>query len=146
LKAQGSLSMIHPKRALVVKGIIERAAKRHGVRVERLVNVGNHLHLLISTHSKRAVQARVAFQAFLKEIAGLIARAMSGAKKGSPQGKFWDDLAWSRIVRWGKDLARLKRYFAKNEHDAALVLAGEGWPEWLIHQAMISSVSVRREK
>lgn len=141
--ARGEQSMIHPKRARAIKAIIQRAGKRHGVTVERLVNVGNHLHLLIYTHSKRVYPARLALRAFLREVGGLVARAVTGAKKGCPaqQGKFWDYLVWSRIVRWGRDLFRVGKYLNKNELDATQVLFEEGWPEWLMTEAMIEAPS-----
>jgi len=37
------------------------------------------------------------------------------ARKGNPQGKFWDSLAFTRIVQWGRDFKRLTHYFLKNE-------------------------------
>jgi hypothetical protein len=38
---------------------------------------------------------------------------MTGAKKGR-KGKFWTELAWSRVVNWGRDLLALGDYLSKN--------------------------------
>ncbi len=113
--AVGKRSMLHPTRSRLIRMIVFRAAKRHGIELREFVCVGNHLHFLIQTKSRRIVPARLALRRFLREVTGLIARLMTGAKKGQPALKrFWDDLAWSRIVEWGKDLAGIKRYFQKN--------------------------------
>ena len=46
-------------------------------------------------------------------------RVMTGAKKGVPAvRKFWDHLAWSRVVAWGRDLCGVHEYFEKNRADA----------------------------
>lgn len=75
-----------------VRRIIEASAARGNVKVHKFANVGNHLHLLISAKS------RARFQRFLREVAGLVARVVTGARKGKPFGKFWDLLAHSRVV------------------------------------------------
>ncbi len=123
-------SMLHPTRARVIKDIVCRAARRRGIVIRKYVCVGNHLHLLIQTKARRMVQARPALRAFLREVSGLVARVMTGAQKGRPaKQRFWDYLAWSRIVEWGRDLVGLKHYFTKNEYDALLVLERENWPD-----------------
>ncbi len=88
--------------------------------LREFVCVGNHFHFLIQTKSRRIFPAR-------------LARVMTGAKKGQPALKrFWDDLAWSRIVEWGRDLAGIKRYFQKNIQEFLYVLFQNNWPtlEW----------------
>jgi len=47
---------------------------------------------------------------------------ITSARKGHPQGKFWDSLAFTRIVNWGKDFERITYYFFKNE------IEGFGYP------------------
>lgn len=88
---------------------VHSAADRYRVRVHRFENVGNHLHLLISTPSREA------FQNFLRTMSGAIAMFVTGAKKGQGLKKrFWDLLAWSRVVNWGRDFQVVKTYFFKN--------------------------------
>ena len=135
-------SMLNPKHVKIIKGIVYGAAARHGVVIQRYVCVGNHLHLLLQTKSRRMHTARPALRAFLRQTAGLIARVMTGAKKGAPaikmgaptthtkgtgSRKFWDHLAWSRIVTWGNDLCGIFKYFEKNRADSYDILACWGW-------------------
>ena len=104
--------MLHPKNQDHVDQHTRQIAARHGVKIYRYSNVGNHLHLLVKTPT------RIAFQRFLRELAGVIATLVTGAIKGSP-GTFWDGLAYSRIVTWGRDLKNLEQYFIKNIFEAA---------------------------
>ncbi len=104
--------MLHPKNRDHVDRRTRQIAARHGVNIYRYSNVGNHLHLLVKTPT------RTAFQRFLRELAGVIATLVTGAIKGSPK-KFWDGLAYTRIVTWGRDLRNLEQYFIKNIFEAA---------------------------
>jgi hypothetical protein len=76
--------MLHPKRAKHIKQIVFRAGRRHFVEVKNFVNVGNHLHLHIQTKSRKTFIARKNLAAFLREVGGLTARLVTGAKKGQP--------------------------------------------------------------
>ncbi len=91
---------------------IRRLARANGVRVYKFANVGNHLHLLIRFRN------RMGFQKFLRTLSGLVARRVTGAKKGNPVGKFWENLAFSRIVRFGKDFVGVCEYIELNEMEA----------------------------
>lgn len=94
---------------LAVKRIIERAATHANVKIHEFANVGNHLHLLISFKKRESAQR------FMREVAGLIARAVTGARKGKPFGKFWDLLAHSRVVTGLRDLKYVLDYVFKNQ-------------------------------
>ncbi len=118
--------MLHPDRVKHVETLTRRVARKRGIRIYRFVNVGNHLHLVLRTPD------RDAFRTFLRELAGSIAMLMTGARKGHPlQERFWDKLAWSRIVSWGRDFQGLKRYFIKNIFESTGLLSREqklaGW-------------------
>jgi hypothetical protein len=82
--AHGESSMLHPKRAKHIKQIVYRAGRRHFVEIKNFVNVGNHLHLHIQTKSRKTFIARKSLAAFLREVGGLTARLVTGAKKGQP--------------------------------------------------------------
>jgi len=43
---------------------------------------------------------------FSANIAGQVACAVTGARRGAPSGRFWDYTAWSRVVAWGRDYAK----------------------------------------
>ncbi|MEK7357698.1 MAG: transposase [Bdellovibrionota bacterium] len=89
-KAKGRFSFRNHQ--VTVKRIIETSAGRSNIKIHKVANVGNHLHLLISFKTRKS------FQRFMREISGIIARKVTGARKGKPFGKFWDLLAHSRVV------------------------------------------------
>jgi REP element-mobilizing transposase RayT len=97
---------------------VEKLSKRWGVRVYRYANVGNHIHLLIK------VPSRTVWQRFLRELAGGIAIIVTGAKKGAALARnntgrgFWDGLAFTRIVSFGRDFDGVARYVIKNLFEA----------------------------
>jgi REP element-mobilizing transposase RayT len=111
-RARGAWSLRRPETAARIRASMRSLARRHGVRVYEIANVGNHLHLLIRARE------RPAFQAFLRAFAGVAARLVTGARRGRPVGKFWDHLAFSRLVRWGRDFADVRVYVIRNEMEA----------------------------
>jgi REP element-mobilizing transposase RayT len=117
--ARGERSLLHPKHCDHVHDFTKRVAHRWGVRIYRYANVGNHIHLLIK------VPSRAAWQRFLRELAGGIALIVTGAKKGDSLAKndgkrgFWDHLAFTRIVNFGRDFAGVGRYLIKNVFEGA---------------------------
>lgn len=116
--AKGHLSLLHPRHCEHVERYARQIAARNGVRLYRFTNVGNHLHLLVKTPTRKA------FQKFLREVAGAIAMIVTGARKGAGLRRnetgrgFWDQLAYTRIVRWGRDFRNLELYFIKNLFEA----------------------------
>src|SRR5579885_1177964 len=99
----GARSLLRPELKWRVWEHLDRIARKRNVRVYRYANVGNHLHLLVQARSRRD------FQAFLRELAGAIAVSATGAAKGRP-AKFWDGLAWSMVVEWGRQFRNVARY------------------------------------
>lgn len=91
-------------------------AERTGVRVYDFANVGSHIHLLVRARQRRD------FQAFLRSFAGIVARSVTGARRGRPLrgGPFWSALAWSRVVAWGRDYAGVRHYIFRNRIEADL--------------------------
>jgi hypothetical protein len=59
-----------------------KQGRRHGVKVYRVANAGNHLHLLVRFTKRRGLQN------FLRGSCGLIARKVLGAERG--RAKKWD--------------------------------------------------------
>lgn len=111
--------MLHPKHCDPIHHLTQRLAQRWGIRIYRYANVGNHIHLLIR------VPSRVRLQRFLKELAGGIPILITGARKGSGLSKnknqrgFWDHLAFTRIVHFGRDFKKMCRYLIKNLFESA---------------------------
>ena len=87
-------------------------ARRYDIRVYEFANAKNHLHLLVRA------RRRDCFQAFLRAFAGMVARLVTGARRGHPVGRFWDELAYSRVVQWGREFFEVRRYVIKNEDEA----------------------------
>jgi len=113
--ARGKWSLLHPTHARAIEAYLTHTAAKWGVRLLERANVGNHLHLLIRVRSRRD------FQGFLRELAGGIAMRVTGARKSVElaDGRFWDELAYTRVVEWGRDLARTTRYIVTNLFEAA---------------------------
>ena len=84
-KARGELNLLQPRHSLQVTRILNKQARKHSVKLCHFVNVGNHLHIKIRAYSRET------FRAFLKSITAMIARAVTGARKGLAFGKFWDN-------------------------------------------------------
>jgi hypothetical protein len=91
----------------------DRIACESQVKLYRIVNVGNHLHLVVKARS------RGDFQRFLRILTGKIAMLVTGAKKGQPLAqRFWDLLAHTKLIEWGRQFAKLSRYMEKNFGEA----------------------------
>jgi REP element-mobilizing transposase RayT len=109
IRARGDWSMLKRGNRARVHQLVDETASKYGVRVHRFSNVGNHLHLLVSTKTRRG------FQSFLRVLTGAIAFAITGARKGNPVGRFWDKLAFSRVLSWEREFRAIETYFIKND-------------------------------
>ena len=110
-RARGPWSLRKHER--VVRDALRAMAHRFGVRVYEFANVGSHLHLLVRA------RRRDAFQGFLRSFAGLVARRVTGARRGRPSGRFFNGLAWSRVVGWGRDYLGVRHYVFRNDIEGA---------------------------
>ena len=97
----------------MVEAILRQKAKKFGVRIAELANVGNHLHL------KVRITSRLAFRSFLKAVTNLIARKITGARKGKPFGKFWQGQAFTRILTSKFEELNLYGYIKANQIEAS---------------------------
>ncbi len=135
-RARGNWSFLHRRNRSRIESLIYTQAANQGIRIDRLANVGNHLHLIV------LFRDALAFRRFLKAIGGLIVRAVTGARKGraitmdrdirrhtshstkskkpatSMKRKFWDGLAYTRLVTWGRELNAVRAYLGKNQIEA----------------------------
>jgi REP element-mobilizing transposase RayT len=96
-----------------IRKALRDMARRFGVRVYEFANVGSHLHMLVRA------RRREAFQNFLRSFAGIVARRVTGARRGRPAGAFFSGLAWSRVVSWGRDCLGVRHYIFRNEIEAS---------------------------
>src|SRR6266478_5398921 len=106
-RARGPWSLRKHERA--VRDALRAMAGRFGIRIYDFANVGTHLHLLVRA------RRREAFQGFLRSFAGLVARRVTGARRGQRVGRFFSGLAWSRVVSWGRDYVGVRHYIFRNE-------------------------------
>ena len=105
-RARGAWSL--RKHDQMVKRALRALAHRFEIRVYSFANVGSHLHLLVRA------RRREAFQGFLRSFAGIVARRVTGARRGRPCGRFFNALAWSRVVGWGRDYLGVRHYVFRN--------------------------------
>jgi REP element-mobilizing transposase RayT len=105
-KAKGKMSFYAHK--LTVRKLLDMKAKKFFVQIQDFVNMGNHLHLKVKFKDPKR------FQQFLKSFSSLLAREITGAKKGNPFGKFWDGLVFTRILMSRFEELGLKGYFTGN--------------------------------
>ncbi|MBC7396296.1 MAG: transposase [Bdellovibrionales bacterium] len=118
-RAKGTWSLLHRKNKAIVTSMIYVYADRFKVTVYRAANLGNHIHLLVKATDRKNLAD------FLRVLAGRIAVVVTGAQKGgymngkfhAPKkiGRFWDYLYWSRLVNWGADFYRVRKYVLTNE-------------------------------
>lgn len=112
-KARGKLSFLTPTNKILIQRILKEKAKKFGVSLADQANVGNHLHL------KVRITSRESFQKFLKSITTLIARKITGARKGKPFGRFWQGLAFTRVLTSRTEELNLMGYIMANRIEAA---------------------------
>ena len=111
-KAKGHLSLLKRENDIAIRDILRKKAHKFGVSISDFANVGNHLHIRIK------VQSRESFQNFLKAVTCLIARRITGARRGKPFGKFWQGLAFTGIITSRPEELRLRGYFEANRQEA----------------------------
>lgn len=114
--ARGKYSLLLPKNARLIHSLLKHYGKKFEVRTYSFAFVGNHVHLLLRTKSKQG------FQNFLRIVSGQAAQRITGARPGQPLTKqFWDLLAYSRIVPWGRAYETAKKYVLRNVLEAATI-------------------------
>jgi len=118
-KAKGAWSFLTPKNHAIIQQVLKEKSKKWGVKIAEVVNVGNHLHI------KLKFKYRKGFQNFLRAVTSLIARKITNSKKGNKlkasknkQNKFWQGLAFTRVLKTSLEVLQLKGYFEANRVQA----------------------------
>lgn len=111
-KAKGSWSFLTPKNQILIRQILKEKAQKWGVQIAEIVNVGNHLHV------KLKFKYREGFQNFLRSVTSLIARRITTARRGVKTGKFWQGLAFTRVLKTRLEEVQLRGYFDANRMQA----------------------------
>lgn len=107
-RATGEWSFLHRRNKGALQGLVTDLSRRYKLKIYKYENVGNHLHLLAKFPSRRELKA------FLRVFAQRVMFQVTGARKGNPQGRFFEAIAYSRVVSWGREFQALKVYLWKN--------------------------------
>ena len=111
-KARGILSLRNPRNFSMVNHWIKTFAKRFDVKIYRYSINSNHVHIALRA------KTRESFQNYLRATAGVIGLKILNAAKIKAKGRFWDLLAFSRIVEWGRGYEILLKYVLQNQLEA----------------------------
>lgn len=129
-KAKGCWSFLSERHRGRIHGHLLSTIRRYDGRLYGYENVGNHLHLSVKFSRRRDLQT------FLRVFAQGVMFMVTGARKGNPRGPFFDAIAYSRVVCWGREFKTLKAYFWKNALEAL------GWGADAIRAARKSAKEV----
>ncbi len=89
--------------------ILSQQGQKFGLTIYKTANSGNHLHVVIRGKKRTGIQK------FFISTTALIARLVTGAKKGKKFGKFWDHPLYSRVVSsWKREFQDVKDYLVQN--------------------------------
>lgn len=111
-RATGKLSFYTHKR--LVQNLLKDRSKKFYIEILDFVNMGNHLHLKVRFKDKKR------FQNFLRTFSAILARKITGAHRSNAFGKFWDGLAFTRILTSKLEELGLKGYFEGNHRQREL--------------------------
>ena len=107
--AKGAWDLLRTENARLLHRLLKKYSARFDVRVYQFANVSNHCHFLVKAKTQGG------FRNFLRTFAGQLAQQITGAKPGRPLAKpFWEFIAFTRIVEWGRAFAHAKNYLYKN--------------------------------
>lgn len=111
-KATGALSFYAHKK--LVNSLLKEKSKKFFIEILDWVNMGNHLHLKVRFKDRKRMGQ------FLKSFTGTLARKITGARKGNRFGRFWDGLAFTRVLLSKFEELGLKGYFEANHRQREL--------------------------
>ena len=107
--ARGSKSLLRYDG--VVRAVIGKLAQKHGVRIYRIVNAGNHLHVTLK------LSKQFLWKGFISGVTGGIARAVQYKRDSAKKG-FWNSRPFTRLIAWGRDYNVVKDYHTLNQLEA----------------------------
>lgn len=100
-----------PKTFKLVNAAVGEISKRHGVKIYKYANLGNHLHILVKIPSVRR------WSAYIRELTGRIAQLVK--EQVPSEDTFWLHRPFTRIVRgWRKAYRTAKEYVELNQLEA----------------------------
>ena len=111
-------SFRHPKNFAFVQRLLNRYAKKFGIKVEQISYQHNHIHLLAK--SSRRANFHNFFRVFSGQIAQNLKVTDTPKSKESIRGRairLWESRPFTRIVIGFKNLAVTKNYIQLNEKE-----------------------------
>jgi hypothetical protein len=100
-RACGAWSFLQRRNKAVLRNLFEREAKERGLKVLQFRNFGQHLQILARFPD------RASLRAFLRVFTQKVMFLITGARKGCPKGRFFDAIAYSRVLDDARDLRLL---------------------------------------
>ena len=89
------------KNTLQVRSLIRETQDRFGIKIRALSLMSNHLHLVVKVSNRKQLADSLRF------LAGMIALKITTTK-------LWTARAWSRPLKWGKEMNIAELYVWKN--------------------------------
>jgi REP element-mobilizing transposase RayT len=111
-RARDTWSFLRSANKIKVEILLRELSKKYGVKIYSFANAGNHLHVVVSVKRKESLRT------FTRVFTQQVMFAITEAKKGAAQGRFWDAIYYSRMVRWGREFRALKNYLLINRMEA----------------------------
>jgi hypothetical protein len=138
-KAQGDLSFYKNKK--IVHSLLKERSKKFFVEILDYINMGNHLHLKVRFKDPKR------FQNFLRTFTALLARKLTNAHRGNSFGKFWDGLAYTRVLLSKIEELGLRIYFEGNHRQRELGYSErvhflKRWNQYLYRLRSVRSVKL----
>ena len=106
-RARGAKSLL--KYDHVVRNVIAKLASKHGVRIYRIVNAGNHLHITLK------LSKQFLWHGFISGVTGGIPRALGFKRDENSKQGFWNSRPFTRMIAWGRDYNVVKDYHVLNQ-------------------------------
>ncbi len=118
--AKGKRSLVR-NQVMVIRTLTRFSAKFYVKVYERAI-CGNHLHVLVKASNRRQLQNF--FRVFAGQVAQQILqkfplgekeeKAFRGGAHPKNHKTFWSQLAYTRLVSWGRDFGNVSRYIVQN--------------------------------
>jgi REP element-mobilizing transposase RayT len=129
--------MARPANEKIIRKLVFGLGEKFNVKVYSFANSGNHLHLLLKS------KAKIDFQNYLRSLTGLVARHVTHAQRGKSFGKFWDRLAYSRLVSWGIEFNAVVKYIARNVLEGSKIIKYDRSARFFIDDDLLKDPGMR---
>lgn len=95
-----------------VRSLLKERSRKFHIELLSFVIMKNHIHI------KARFKSSKHFQNFLRTFAAMLARRLTKASRSKAFGKFWDGLAFTRVLFSKLEERALKNYFIANAIEA----------------------------